>query len=40
MALQTADRGYVLELGDVVLSGTAKTLQEDKRLGEAYLGSD
>ena len=40
MALQTADRGYVLELGDVVLSGSAKTLQEDKRLGEAYLGSD
>ena len=40
MALQTADRGYVLELGDVVLSGTAQTLQEDKRLGEAYLGSD
>ena len=39
MALQTADRGYVLELGDVVLSGTAKSLQEDKRLGEAYLGS-
>ena len=40
MALQTADRGYVLELGDVVLSGSAKTLQDDKRLGEAYLGSD
>tara|TARA_Y100001960_G_scaffold55413_1_gene56797 strand:- start:3418 stop:4119 length:702 start_codon:yes stop_codon:yes gene_type:complete len=39
MALQTADRGYVLELGDVVLSGTATSLQEDKRLGEAYLGS-
>lgn len=39
MALQTADRGYVLELGDVVLSGTVTSLQEDKRLGEAYLGS-
>jgi branched-chain amino acid transport system ATP-binding protein len=39
MALQTADRGYVLELGDVVLSGDAKTLQEDSRLGEAYLGT-
>ena len=38
MALQSADRGYVLELGNVVLSGDAKTLQEDKRLGEAYLG--
>ena len=39
MALQGADRGYVLELGNVVLSGDAKTLQEDKRLGEAYLGT-
>ncbi|NKB19843.1 MAG: ATP-binding cassette domain-containing protein [Alphaproteobacteria bacterium] len=39
MALQSADRGYVLELGDVVLSGDAKTLQEDSRLGEAYLGA-
>ena len=39
MALQSADRGYVLELGDVVLSGAAKTLQEDSRLGEAYLGT-
>ena len=39
MALQSANRGYVLELGDVVLSGDAKTLQEDSRLGEAYLGT-
>jgi branched-chain amino acid transport system ATP-binding protein len=39
MALQSADRGYVLELGNVVLSGDSKTLQEDKRLGEAYLGT-
>ena len=39
MALQSADHGYVLELGDVVLLGDAKTLQEDSRLGEAYLGT-
>ena len=39
MALQSADRGYVLELGNVVLSGDAKTLQKDQRLGEAYLGT-
>ena len=39
MALQSADRGYVLELGDVVLLGDSKTLQEDSRLGEAYLGT-
>ena len=37
-ALRTADRGYVLELGSVVLSGTADTLQTDTRLEEAYLG--
>jgi len=39
MALQSAYRGYVLELGDVVLSGDANMLQEDTRLGEAYLGT-
>ena len=38
MALQAANRGYVLELGSVVLSGDAKTLQTDSRLEEAYLG--
>jgi branched-chain amino acid transport system ATP-binding protein len=38
MALQTANRGYVLELGSVVLSGDATTLQTDSRLEEAYLG--
>jgi branched-chain amino acid transport system ATP-binding protein len=38
MALQIADRGYVLELGTMVLSGSAKTLQADSRLEEAYLG--
>ena len=38
MALQTANRGYVLELGSVVLSGDAKKLQTDSRLEEAYLG--
>lgn len=38
MALQSADRGYVLELGSVVLSGDARTLRTDARLEEAYLG--
>ena len=38
MALQTADRGYVMELGNVVISGEAKSLQENPKLGEAYLG--
>ena len=38
MALQTADRGYVLELGNVVISGESKTLHENPKLEEAYLG--
>ncbi len=38
MALQTAHRGYVLELGATVLSGTAGELLADDRLVEAYLG--
>ncbi len=38
MALQYADRGYVLELGDVVASGTPENLLADEKLTEAYLG--
>lgn len=38
MALQTADRGYVLELGKVAMSGDAASLQADPRLEEVYLG--
>ena len=38
MALQTADRGYVMELGNVVISGEAQSLQENPKLEEAYLG--
>ncbi|MGE3936498.1 MAG: ABC transporter ATP-binding protein [Rhodospirillaceae bacterium] len=37
-ALQTAHRGYVLELGTVVADGTAAALRADKRLEAAYLG--
>lgn len=40
MALQTAHRGYVLELGATVLSGTAEDLLADDRLEEAYLGGN
>ncbi|MXY38682.1 MAG: ABC transporter ATP-binding protein [Rhodospirillaceae bacterium] len=40
MALQTAHRGYVLELGATVLSGTAEELLADDRLEEAYLGGN
>jgi len=40
MALQYADRGYVLELGNIVASGTPADLLADKKLAKAYLGGD
>ena len=38
MALKTANRGYVMELGSVAVEGSAETLMSDSRLEEAYLG--
>lgn len=37
-ALQIADYAYVMELGNIVMSGNSKDLLGDKRLIEAYLG--
>lgn len=37
-ALQVADEGYVLETGEVVLAGPARTLAGDPRVIESYLG--
>jgi branched-chain amino acid transport system ATP-binding protein len=37
-ALQVADRGYVLEMGAVVLDGTAQELLHDRRVIDTYLG--
>jgi branched-chain amino acid transport system ATP-binding protein len=37
-ALQVADRGYVLEMGAVALSGPARDLLHDRRVIETYLG--
>ena len=37
-ALQVADRGYVLETGRIVLSGTGAALLANDRVQEAYLG--
>lgn len=37
-ALRVADRGYVLEVGEIVLSGKAVELLSNKRVREAYLG--
>src|SRR5215470_12087115 len=38
MALQIADRAYVLQTGQVVLSGPAKELRETELIRHAYLG--
>jgi branched-chain amino acid transport system ATP-binding protein len=38
MALSIADRGYVLQTGEVVLSDTAKALLENPEMKRAYLG--
>jgi branched-chain amino acid transport system ATP-binding protein len=37
-ALDSCDRGYVLETGRVVLSGSHRDLMADQRLQQAYLG--
>ncbi len=38
MALSIADRGYVLQTGEVVLSDTAQNLLNNPQMREAYLG--
>jgi branched-chain amino acid transport system ATP-binding protein len=38
MALQIADRAYVLQTGQVVLSGAAAELRQNEMIREAYLG--
>lgn len=38
VALQIADRGYVLETGEIVLSGSAQDLRTDETVQKAYLG--
>ncbi len=38
MALQVADRAYVLESGTIALSGTGKELAESDEIKKAYLG--
>ena len=37
-ALQVADRGYVLEMGQVALNGAARDLLNDRRIIDTYLG--
>lgn len=37
-SLAIADRAYVMELGEITRAGDAKTLREDPKILEAYLG--
>ena len=39
-ALSLADRGYVLETGEIVLEGTGSALLADDRIRAAYLGEE
>jgi branched-chain amino acid transport system ATP-binding protein len=38
MALQFAQRGYVLETGNMVLEGSSEELSENPQVKRAYLG--
>lgn len=38
MALQVADRGYVMQSGEIVLSGSAEQLRANEMVRKAYLG--
>jgi branched-chain amino acid transport system ATP-binding protein len=40
MALDTADRGYVMETGRIVLADEAKVLRENEQVQKTYLGVD
>ena len=37
-ALETASRGYVLQTGSIIASGSCATLRNDDRVRQAYLG--
>jgi branched-chain amino acid transport system ATP-binding protein len=38
MALTVANRGYVLQTGQIVLTGTRQDLQSNETVRKAYLG--
>jgi branched-chain amino acid transport system ATP-binding protein len=40
MALNVAKRGYILQTGEIVLTGDAKKLRDDPAVRKAYLGED
>jgi branched-chain amino acid transport system ATP-binding protein len=37
-ALETANRGYVLQTGSIIASGSCSALKQDERVHQAYLG--
>jgi branched-chain amino acid transport system ATP-binding protein len=38
MALQIADRGYVMQTGEIVLQGSAESLRTNEMVQKSYLG--
>lgn len=40
IALQTADRGYVIETGEILFTGKGQDLLHDDRVRKAYLGEE
>ena len=40
MALTIANRGYVIQTGEIVLQDTAKNLQNNEMVQKAYLGME
>jgi len=38
LALEVAHHAYVIELGEIVLSGTGASLLKNPEVGKAYLG--
>jgi branched-chain amino acid transport system ATP-binding protein len=40
MALSVANRGYVLQTGEIVLHDTAENLQKNEMVRKAYLGEE
>jgi branched-chain amino acid transport system ATP-binding protein len=38
--LTVADRGYVLQTGEIIISGTAEDLRNNETVQKAYLGID
>ena len=39
LALQAADRGYVMDSGNMIMTGDAQALLSDPKVQEAYLGA-